>query len=161
MKILRIRNKDRRCFCGHIIRRAALLMLGLAVAAAFRAGNMPAQAEKWRVSPYARVIWIGVDGVGSPILLLDASGLSQDDIHWFALYVSLVGELDTTAHSKEELALLSSRYLYEGEIRLSLAEKAGTDEFRPNLRASWTAADEDLQAGYDLIHRVIAGAARY
>ena len=97
----------------------------------------------------------GVDGVGSPILLLDASGLSQDDIHWFALYVSLVGELDTTAHSKEELALLSSRYLYEGEIRLSLAEKAGTDEFRPNLRASWTAADEDLQAGYDLIYEIL------
>lgn len=40
-------------------------MLGLAAAASFRAGNMPAQAEEWRVSPYARLIWIGVDGVGT------------------------------------------------------------------------------------------------
>ena len=97
----------------------------------------------------------GVDGVGSPILLLDASGLSEDEIHWFNLYVSLIGEMDTTQHTKEELALLSSRYLYEGEIRLSLIDNNGTDEFRPNLRASWTAADEDLKAGYDLIYEIL------
>ena len=97
----------------------------------------------------------GVDGVGSPILLLDASGLSMEEIHWFALFVSLVGEMDTTSHSKEELAILSSRYLYEGETRLSLIDKHGTDEFRPNLRASWTAADEDLAAGYDLIYEIL------
>ena len=65
MTILRIRNKDGRSFCGHIIRRAALLMLGLAAAAAFHAGSMSVRAEEWRVSPYARVIWIGVDGVGT------------------------------------------------------------------------------------------------
>ena len=97
----------------------------------------------------------GVDGVGSPILLLDASGLTEDEIHWFALFASLVGEMDTTSHSKEELAVRTSRYLHNSEIRLSLIDKFGTDEFRPNLRVSWTAADEDLAAGYDLVYELL------
>lgn len=96
-----------------------------------------------------------VDGIGGPILLLDASGLSQEDIHWFALYSALVGEMDTTKHSRDELALLISRYLYDAEIRLSLIDKYGTEEFRPCLRASWTAADEDLAAGYDLVYELL------
>ena len=97
----------------------------------------------------------GVDGVGSPILLLDASGLAQEDIHWFALYTSLLGEMDTAKHDRGELALLTSRYLYSGVIRLSLIDKFGTNEFRPCLRASWTAADEDLAAGYDLVYELL------
>ena len=32
-----------------------------------------------------------VDGVGSAALLLDASGLAQEDIHWFALFNVLAG----------------------------------------------------------------------
>ncbi len=96
-----------------------------------------------------------VDGVGGPILLLDASGLAQEDIHWFALYTALVGEMDTAKHSRDELALLTSRYLYGGEIRLSLIDRYGTEEFRPCLRASWTAVDEDLAAGYDLIREIL------
>ena len=96
-----------------------------------------------------------VDGVGTTILLLDASGLSQEDIHWFALYTALVGEMDTASHSRDELALLSSRYLYDGEIRLSLVDTYGTDEFRPCLRASWTAADEDLEKGYELMYEIL------
>jgi len=96
-----------------------------------------------------------VDGVGSPILLLDASGLSQEDIHWFALFTELVGEMDTASHSRDELALLTGRYLYEGEIRLSLIDTYGTDEFRPCLRASWTASDEDLERGYELMYEML------
>ncbi len=96
-----------------------------------------------------------VDGIGVPILLLDASGLSPEDIHWFALYTALVGEMDTSKHSRDELALLSSRYLYDAEIRLSLIDKYGTEEFRPCLRASWTATDEDLETGYDLIYEML------
>lgn len=97
----------------------------------------------------------GVDGIGQTVLLLDASGLPQEDILWFALYTSLLGELDTSEHSRDELALLTSRYLYSGEIRLSLMDNYGTDEFRPNLRAGWIATDEDLAAGYDLVYELL------
>jgi len=97
----------------------------------------------------------GVDGVGQTVLLLDAAGLPQEDIHWFALYTALLGELDTAAHSSEELAVLMTRYLYGGEIRLSLMNRYGTDEYHPYLRAGWIAADEDLEAGYDLMYEIL------
>ena len=125
-------------------------------------GSLPEEIRSYEVSEHTGkdgVRYIDaaadVDGVGAPILLLDASGLSQEDIHWFALYTALLGEMDTSAHSRDELALLSSRYLYNGEIRLSLIDKYGTNEFRPCLRASWMAADEDLAQGYDLMYEML------
>ncbi|MBQ3482329.1 MAG: insulinase family protein [Oscillospiraceae bacterium] len=96
-----------------------------------------------------------VDGVGMPILFLDGSGLSQQDIHWFDLYCYVVGQMDTSAHTREELAMLTTRYLYNAETRLSLLDRYGTDEFRPCLRVGWTAADEDLEAGYDLMREIL------
>ena len=95
------------------------------------------------------------DGVGMPILFLDGSGLTQQDVHWFALYAYVLGQMDTSAHSREELAVLTTRYLYDLETRLSLIDRYGTDEFRPCLRVGWTAADEDLEAGYDLISEIL------
>ncbi len=96
-----------------------------------------------------------VDGVGSAALLLDASGLAQEDIHWFALFNVLAGELDTASHTREELAVLMTRYFYDGEIRLSIAEDENANGFTPRLRAGWKATDEDLAAGYDLMYEVL------
>ena len=97
----------------------------------------------------------GVDGVGRVVLLLDASGLAQEDIHWFALYTALLGEMDTAAHSSEELATLTTRYLYSGEVRLSLPGRFGTDEYTPYLRAGWISADEDLEPAYELMYEIL------
>ena len=96
-----------------------------------------------------------VDGVGMPILFLDGSGLLQQDVHWFALYTYLLGKLDTAQHSREDLAVLMTRYLYDAEMRLSLLNEYGTDKFRPCLRAGWTASDEDLAAGYELMNEIL------
>ncbi len=96
-----------------------------------------------------------VDGVGQTLLLLDAAGLPQEDIHWFALYTTLLGQMDTSEHSKEELASLKTRYLYNGQIRLSLLPRYGTKDFHPYLRAGWIAADEDLATGYDLVYEIL------
>ena len=96
-----------------------------------------------------------VDDVGQPILFLDGSGLAQEDIHWFAVYAAVVGEMDTARHSREELAVLTTRYLYDAETRLSLIDRYGTDEFRPCLRVGWTAADEDLEKGYELMYEIL------
>ena len=97
----------------------------------------------------------GVDGVGQTLLLLDAACLPQEDIHWFALYTALIGELDTAEHSREELATLTTRYLYNGQLRLSLMDSFGTDEYHPYLRAGWIAADADLAAGYELVYEIL------
>ena len=96
-----------------------------------------------------------VDDVGEAMLFLDAAGLSQEDLHWFTLYTALLGEMDTSAHTHEELASLLTRYLYSGSIRLSLINTYGTKDYHPYLRASWIAADEDLASGYDLVYEVL------
>ncbi len=62
----------------------------------------------------------GVDGIGEPVILLDAKGLEQNEIHYFSLMTDLLGKLDTDRHTKEELELLSSRYLYDRDMRLAL-----------------------------------------
>ena len=96
-----------------------------------------------------------VDGVSRVVLLLDASGLAQEDILWFALYTDLVGEMDTSAHTREELAVAVTRYLNSQEIRLSVAKADDADGFTPRLRAGWTAADGDLAEGYDLMYEIL------
>ena len=96
-----------------------------------------------------------VDGIGKPILFFDASGIKQLDVHWFALYCYVVGKMDTSKHSRDELAVLTTRYLYDAETRLSLLDRYGTEEYRPCLRVGWTAADEDLEAGYDLMYEIL------
>lgn len=96
-----------------------------------------------------------VDGVGLPLLLLDAAGLTQDEIPWFSLYLSLLGELDTGAHTSEELAALSLRYLYGGSIGLELLNPYHSKDYHPCLQASWIAQEEDLQAGYDLVYELL------
>ena len=91
------------------------------------------------------------DGVGMPAMMFDASGLTKDDLHWFALYSRLVGQMDTSAHRWQELSELEDRYLNSFLFSMALVPKYKTTEFRPYLNASWTAAEEDLDEGYALL----------
>lgn len=95
-----------------------------------------------------------VDGVSQTQLYLDVSGLAQEDIHWLQLYANLIGELDTAAHTKAELANLWDRYLYNGTIGLNVT-RDGEDGYHPYLLAMWLALDDDLAAGYDLVRELI------
>ncbi len=95
----------------------------------------------------------GVDGIGQASILLDAAGLDQQDIHWFQLYTDLVGDLDTAAHTKAELATLMSRYLYTPAIYLSLPDEG--DGYHPYLRIRWIGLDDDLDEGYDLMRELV------
>ena len=97
----------------------------------------------------------GVEGVGQASILLDAGGLAQEDILWFKLYTNLIGELDTEEHTKAELATLSSRYLYNGSIYVSVPEAAEERGYHPYLRMRWIALDEDLAEGYDLMRELM------
>ena len=95
-----------------------------------------------------------VEGISHANIFLDAAGLPQDDIHWFVLYTDLLGQLDTAAHTKAELAGLMNRYLYSGSIRLSLPRDGG-DGCHPYLRMGWIGLDDDLAQGYDLMRELL------
>lgn len=93
-----------------------------------------------------------VDGVGQAMVLLNVSDLPQDYLHWFQLYCDLLCEVDTSAHDRQQLASLTTRYLYDGVIKVSMPYDNQTDLF---LRAAWIAADEDMQAAYDLVYEIL------
>ena len=96
----------------------------------------------------------GVEGIGQVGIYLDAEGIAQSDLHWFNLFTGLIGRLDTTAHTREELDVLASRYLY---AMGSLVDISRLDDgsYHPRLALSWISLDEDLQTGYDLIHELL------
>ncbi|MBQ8136267.1 MAG: insulinase family protein [Clostridia bacterium] len=95
----------------------------------------------------------GVEQVGRAGIWLDIKGLPQEGIHAFKLYTDLVGEMDTTSHTHEELNALIERYLYGVEFRLSLLDSEEED-YIPYLRMGFTAMDDDLEEAYDLLHEL-------
>lgn len=96
-----------------------------------------------------------VDGIGQTYILLDASSIKQEDLQWFNLYVQLIGSVDTTEHSYVDLATLEGRYLYNGTIKMAVLADDNEMGFKPYLRMSWNATDEDMAACYDLIDEIL------
>lgn len=94
------------------------------------------------------------DGIGETTLLLDASGLDQDQLHYFKLFTDVLGVLNTASHNAQQIAALSNRYLYNGVIRVSVME-APDGGVHPYLRSAFIALDDDIEEGYDLIRELI------
>ncbi|MGI6695078.1 MAG: insulinase family protein [Christensenellales bacterium] len=96
-----------------------------------------------------------VSGVGQALLLLDAGAVPQEDLHWYKLYVDLLGNLDTTRHDNASLSALLTRYLYKQEVRPAVYTGKNMDECNPHLRVSWIAMDEDMAPAYDLVYELL------
>ena len=96
-----------------------------------------------------------VNGIGQALLLLDASGLEQNQIHYFKLYTDLLGDLDTTAHTRAQLSSQITRYLYDANVRISVIDDDTERGYTPYLRASFIAMDEDMTSAYDLLHELL------
>lgn len=98
-----------------------------------------------------------VDGVGQALIMLDASGLKQEQLHYFKLYTDLLGDLDTDKHTSAQLSAQITRYLYDGVIRVSVMDDESERGYTPYMRISFIAMDEDMTPAYDLVHELIFG----
>ncbi|NLD33784.1 MAG: hypothetical protein GX653_02630 [Clostridiales bacterium] len=96
-----------------------------------------------------------VGGVGQALLLLDAGAVAQEDLHWYKLYIDLLGKLDTAQHDNAELSALMTRYLYRSEVRPTVYGGPQGDQCNPYLRVSWIAMDEDMAPAYDLVYELL------
>lgn len=96
-----------------------------------------------------------VDGVGFASISLDAAGLAQEDILWLKLYTDLVGSLDTVRHTADELTVLCPRYLYDGNVRISVMDNPEGQGYHPYLRISWKSVTNELTDGYDLVYELL------
>lgn len=96
-----------------------------------------------------------VDGIGQTYILLDASAITQEDLHWFNLYTQLLGSVETSTHTISDLSALINRYLYNGNIKVSVLSADTPAGYKPYLRMSWNATDEDMPSSYDLINELL------
>lgn len=97
----------------------------------------------------------GMDGVGEVTLYFDARALPQDDIHYLRFFTRMLGELPTDAHSKEELAALTDRYLMSSTFGVETFDTPDKSDVRAMMIAQWIALDEDLAAGYELVNEIL------
>ena len=95
-----------------------------------------------------------VDEIGQVKLRLDAAALPQEDLHWMGLFTRLLGELDTDAHTKEELDLLIGRYLFGKNFGVEALEMKD-HTVHPYLYLEWIAMNDDLARGYELAEELI------
>ncbi len=95
-----------------------------------------------------------VDGVGETDTLLDISGLDEEALHYMKLYIYLVGELGTKSHDSAEIKSLTDRYLKNWSMYISIPDFEDLT-VKPYLRFGWTALDEDLQEGYELMKELL------
>ncbi len=93
-----------------------------------------------------------VDGVGQAMLVLNVADIPQEMLHWLQLYTDLLGEMDTSAHTRTELSSLIARYLYDAVIKVSMPYD---EKYEMHVRSAWKASDEDMQAAYDLIWELL------
>ncbi len=95
----------------------------------------------------------GVEDIGMPVLLLDASFLPQELIHYFRLYTRLIGSMDTAQHTRDELGILMNRYLNNRTFGIDV--HPWEDSCRPYLYITWTAMKEDLEKSYELVEELL------
>ena len=93
-----------------------------------------------------------VDGIGIVRLLLDASAVPQEDLHWLMLYTYLLDDMDTARNDQQTLEVLISRYLYGFNVSIAVYD---VQACHPYLGVSWIALDRDLEKSYDLTREIL------
>ncbi|MDD2647490.1 MAG: insulinase family protein [Eubacteriales bacterium] len=96
------------------------------------------------------------EDLGYSYLLLNASGIAQEDLHWYRLFTTILGELDTENYSLSDLSTRMTRYLYNYSVNTSTYMNAVEGQsFTPYLRITFMALKEDLPTAYELLHEMI------
>ncbi len=94
-------------------------------------------------------------GIGYATLMLNADWIEKDMLHYFKLYIDLLGELDTSEHTRTQLSTLINRYLYNITIKSSVVDNDENDEYYPFIRISFISLDEDMKDSYDVVGEIL------
>ncbi len=96
-----------------------------------------------------------VGETGLTILMLDASSVPAEKLHYLQLCSSLIGKLDTAKYKKEQLATLSMRHLNGAAASLSVIPQKDTDEFTPVLAISWLGLMSEYGDQMELVKEIL------
>lgn len=94
-----------------------------------------------------------VGAIGSTSIYMDTSSVPQDMLHYLNLYTSLLGEVDTEKHTREELQTLITRYL-NGFSTSAMGIRFEDESFRPVLEVSWMSLMDEYETGLDLASEI-------
>ena len=103
-----------------------------------------------------RRIWAEAssEGLGVGYLLLDASGIPQEDVLWYRLYVQLLGSVDTANYDRTALAAAFSRYLYNYSSNTAYYTPDKVNG-NPYLRINFYALNDEMDEAYELLNEVL------
>lgn len=129
---------------------------------AVSADTLPEETKQYEVTEGARADGVAtmtapasVGGIGTTTLLLDTSGVPQDMLMYYELYVSLIGMVDTESYERAELQTLITRYL-NGVGASASAMWYADDSWRPTLTFSWMSLmEEDFTAALDVARELL------
>lgn len=84
----------------------------------------------------------------------DASGLTPEELHYYALAVSQLGALPTRQKTLEQLTVGFTENMNDFKIECNaMGQKSG--EYTPVLRVKWTAMEENMDAATALVKEVL------
>lgn len=93
----------------------------------------------------------GAEGIAYNKLLLDVSGISQEDLFYLDLYIQMVGNLGTAQHSETELEALKQEYLNGLWLENYYLTSQAGDYSRPYIRITWLNDPDDQQQSLELL----------
>lgn len=93
----------------------------------------------------------GAEGIAYNKLLLDTSGITQEDLFYLDLYIQMVGSLGTTQHSDTELEALKQEYLNGLWVESYYLTSQEGDDSRPYIRITWLNDPADQQQSLELL----------
>lgn len=94
---------------------------------------------------------VGTEGIAYNKLLLDASGISREDLQYLDLYLQLVGSMGTEEHSTAELEGLKQEYLNGFWIENYYPTSNAGDFSRPYVRITWINDPDDQEKSLNLL----------
>ena len=92
--------------------------------------------------------------IGYTGILLDTACFPVEDLHYLALYASLLGTQATTEHTKEEIATLNTRYLNGISISPIMMETPGK-VYVPRLSISWIGLMDEYDQSLNLAKEIL------
>ena len=95
-----------------------------------------------------------VEGIGATDLIFSSAHLPLEDLHYMNLLCALLGSLETDAHSKDEISLLTTRYLNGFSVSPSQVELPGK-VYMPVFAADWVGMDADFEQSLALVREIL------
>ena len=94
---------------------------------------------------------VGDEGIACNKLLLDASGIDQEDLFYLDLYMQMLGSLGTSRHSDTELEALKQEYLNGFWVEHYYPASRAGDNSHPYIRITWLNDPADQQQSLELL----------